>query len=652
MAATDDGNVWHGYDKQEFKVDGRDCYIVLPKIPAPGKPWIWRARFPSYHSEIDVALLAKGFHVAYMDVAGLFGRPKAVEHWNRFYEHVTSEFGFAPKMTLEGVSRGGLIVYNRAKRNPRKVNSIYCDSPVSDIKSWPGGKGRGLGSPDAWATALGAYGMSEAEMLAFGDNPIDNLEALAAVKAPVLHVVCDRDRVVPPSENTDLFQERYRRLGGPMEVFRNERQPETLNGHHFPLERPGAIVDFILKHTPGVKEQAGAGFTPHGHQYYKIRSGLRNSQIRFEQGGKARVAFLGGSITKMTGWRDLVCADLKKRYPKTEIECIDAGIPSTGSTPGAFRLDRDVLRHGPIDLLFEEAAVNDSTNFRTPAAILRGMEGIIRHMRESSPKTDIVMLHFVDPDKMETIRGGKTPEVIAIHERVAEHYAVPSINLAREITERIDAGEFTWEQDFKNLHPSPFGQTVYQRSIARRLEAAWWEPAAEQAAMEAHPLPAPIDPKSYCRGRLVDLREAQVIEGFKLDPAWRPSDDARTRPGFVDVPVLVAEQPGASLRFRFTGTAVGIFVAAGPDAGIVEYSIDGRPFQSQDLFTRWSKGLHIPWAHVLDGTLADAGHELVLRVTNEKNEDSQGHAVRIVHLLVNGASEGTDSAKRAIQDQP
>ena len=53
---------------------------------------------------------------------------------------------------------------------------------------------------------------------------------------------------------------------------------------------------------------------------------------------------------------------------------------------------------------------------------------------------------------------------------------MPSIDLAREVTERIDAGEFSWDGDFKNLHPSPFGMSVYARSIERLFDAAWKQP--------------------------------------------------------------------------------------------------------------------------------------------------------------------------------
>ena len=99
--------------------------------------------------------------------------------------------------------------------------------------------------------------------------------------------------------------------------------------------------------------------------------------------------------------------------------------------------------------------------------------------------------------------------------------------------------------------------------------------------------------------------------------------------------MLVAEKPGATLKLNFEGTAVGIWVTAGPDAGVVEYRIDGSKWKSQDLFTRWSKSLHIPWAYIFDANLTNKPHELTLRISQSKNAQSKGHAVRIVHFLVN-----------------
>ena len=43
---------------------------------------------------------------------------------------------------------------------------------------------------------------------------------------------------------------------------------------------------------------------------------------------------------------------------------------------------------------------------------------------------------------MAQINTGKTPPEIVSHEKVTRHYGIPAIDLAREVTERINAGEF------------------------------------------------------------------------------------------------------------------------------------------------------------------------------------------------------------------
>src|SRR5690606_35970298 len=116
--------------------------------------------------------------------------------------------------------------------------------------------------------------------------------------------------------------------------------------------------------------------------YHTIRGSLNNSGLKFEKEKIGRVVFLGGSITYNSGWRDSVCNFIQQKFPNTEFEFINAGIPSMGSTPGAFRFERDVLKNGNIDLLFLEAAVNDDTNSTEAIEIIRGMEGIVRHAKK------------------------------------------------------------------------------------------------------------------------------------------------------------------------------------------------------------------------------------------------------------------------------
>lgn len=623
---------WHGYQRLDFAVDGRACILVCPDHEAEGRPWIWRTEFFGHEPQADLALLARGFHVAYIDVQDMYGAPVALGHMDAFYAHLTAHHRLSPKAVLEGFSRGGLFAFNWAARHPDRVACIYADAPVCDFKSWPAGWGKAPGSSADWRKCLDAYGLNEAGARVYRLNPVDNLQPLAEAGIPLLHVCGAADEAALFEENTRIVQDRYRALGGSITVLAKPF------GRHHPhsLKEPAPIVDFITRHTGRSGATAVAPTGPYGYDYFVLRGGLRNCRLRFEREAAARVVFLGGSITAGRGWRDMVCADLQKRFPQTQFDFINAGIPSLGSVPGAFRFQRDVLGRGRVDLLFVEAAVNDEVNGQSDPEQIRGTEGIVRQARLADPAMDVVLLHFVDPAKLEVIRRGATPAVIANHERVAQRYRAPSVDLAQEVAERIAAGEFTWEQDFLDLHPSEFGHRLYARSVGRLLDAAWAGPSPVDATVRPHPLPDPVDGTSYFSGRLVPPAVAHADKGWTLVPRWTPEDGAATRPGFVDGPTLVAEGPGAALRFAFEGTAVGIFVVSGPDAGQVEVRVDGGPVGTLDLYTQWSRSLHLPWARVLAAGLAAGWHELQLRVAPAADPRSAGHAVRIVHFLVNG----------------
>lgn len=236
---------WHGFSRFDFQHNSRKCIVVTPEKTAEGRPWVWRARFFGHEPQADVELLKRGYHIAYCDVGNLFGNPAAVKHWNEFYQFVTTEHGFAEKVALEGMSRGGLIIYNWAAANPDKVACLYGDAPVCDFKSWPGGKGTGKGGGGAWQTCLKAYGLTEEQALVYRGNPIDQLAPIAKAKIPILHVVGDADVVVPVSENSAIIEERYRALGGKIQVITKRGV-----GHHpHALKDPAPIVEFILKHT-------------------------------------------------------------------------------------------------------------------------------------------------------------------------------------------------------------------------------------------------------------------------------------------------------------------------------------------------------------------------------------------------------------------
>ncbi len=171
-----------------------------------------------------------------------------MKHWDAFYSFLM-ERGLSKQPALEGVSRGGLFVYNFASRWPDRVACIYCDTPVGDIKSWPGGKGTGLGDAGTWQTCLKEYGLTEQTAEEFKGSPVDTLAPIAKAKVPLMHIISMNDTVVPPIENTLLLAERYRELGGSIEVIEINEGTKESHGHHFTLPDPNRMADFIVRHA-------------------------------------------------------------------------------------------------------------------------------------------------------------------------------------------------------------------------------------------------------------------------------------------------------------------------------------------------------------------------------------------------------------------
>lgn len=231
---------WHGFERIDFTLEGRPAILVQPTEAAPGRPWIWRTEFFGHEPQVDLALLARGWHVAYIDAKNLYGGPQAMRIFGQFYAHLVAQAVLAQRVVLEGFSRGGLYAVNFAASHPSRVAALYLDAPVLDIRSWPG---RDRSSKE-WAQCLEAYGLTEATLAGFRGNPIDRVASIAK-NIPVIAVCGDADTVVPLAENTAVMERKYRELGGTIEVI---LKPGV--GHHpHSLQDPAPVVEFLLRHA-------------------------------------------------------------------------------------------------------------------------------------------------------------------------------------------------------------------------------------------------------------------------------------------------------------------------------------------------------------------------------------------------------------------
>jgi pimeloyl-ACP methyl ester carboxylesterase len=239
---------WHGFTRHDFQVDGSDVIVVEPAKALPGRPWAWRGEFFDAFADADVELVKAGWHLAYVGVPDLFGSPKAVAHWEKFYDVLVNDHQLHPKPALIGLSRGALYCMGWAAAHPDRTLAVYLDNGVCDFRSWPGGKPKGLGtgkgSPADWDKLLKAYDFKDdKEAVASKAAPVDNLALLAKAKVPLLLVYGDSDTVVPAKENSEVVYDRYQELGGPVERV----VKEGADHHPHGLKDPKPIVEFFAR---------------------------------------------------------------------------------------------------------------------------------------------------------------------------------------------------------------------------------------------------------------------------------------------------------------------------------------------------------------------------------------------------------------------
>ncbi len=363
----------------------------------------------------------------------------------------------------------------------------------------------------------------------------------------------------------------------------------------------------------------------------QCRRGLYRAISKFRTEEKGCIAFIGGSITEMNGYTALAEKMIRARLPRCKFNFINAGISSTCSNTGAFRIGRDVFAKDTPDLLFIEFAVNDNQDGHLkPAETIRAMEGMVRQALARNPQMDIVFLYSANESHNESYRNGKTPAEIRAMEKVAKYYGLPSVNFAADVGARLAAGEFDWIKDFGGVHPAPFGNRIYCGHIETLFEKA----RKQRGNMPEIPAGL-MDGNSLVHGCFIDPGTADRDENWEFGiPRWEGLPGEK-RERFTSLPTLFTTTPGAELFLEFSGSAIGFFLTAGPDAGTVEYSIDGGGFQSADLYHPYSAGLHYPYTKMLADTLSPGSHTLILRVAEKHHEKSCGNAVRIIAFAEN-----------------
>lgn len=129
----------------------------------------------------------------------------------------------------------------------------------------------------------------------------------------------------------------------------------------------------------------------------------------------------------------------------------------------------------------------------------------------------------------------------------------------------------------------------------------------------SYELPKLLNRFSYGNGELIDISKVKLTKGWNINNSWNPNDKTKTRPNYVDAPMLIGYKSSKALKFKFEGNTVGIAIAAGKDAGVIEYRIDKGDWKTQNLFTKWSAQIHLPWYYTL--ALSNKPHILEIKIS-------------------------------------
>lgn len=198
------------YDRYQFNINnfsGGGLNIIVPKTPAPGNPWVFRADFVGRDAVVDLALLAKGFYIVTGPVP--YDDGPVLAQWDATYQYLTDQ-GFSKKPVMEGAGRAAGEAYAWAMANPDKVSCIYGENPIMHSN------------------------LSKIPLL-------NSLDILAKAHVPLISVCGSLDPGL--NDNTRVIEKRYHELGGQITVVIKDGEGR------YPLapRDPQPVVDFIVK---------------------------------------------------------------------------------------------------------------------------------------------------------------------------------------------------------------------------------------------------------------------------------------------------------------------------------------------------------------------------------------------------------------------
>lgn len=237
---------FYGFQMQEFLFEGRKATLVFPKESDKNRNWTLKTEYREAFIDIELELVKKGFHMAYLENKNRFATQEDCDTKRRFVEFLHREYGLREKCVPIGMSLGGAHAVNFAGFYPQCVACVFLDAPVLNFLSFPGGKNTESGVWDKEFVV--AYpGITRAKLLDnFKYHPVNQAQKMMENNIPVIMLYGTEDQTVIYEENGMLLEEVYIGKSELLKVI-----PRKLQGHHphgYLADR-SPIFDFILKYA-------------------------------------------------------------------------------------------------------------------------------------------------------------------------------------------------------------------------------------------------------------------------------------------------------------------------------------------------------------------------------------------------------------------
>jgi hypothetical protein len=313
------------------------------------------------------------------------------------------------------------------------------------------------------------------------------------------------------------------------------------------------------------------------------------------RGEPVTLGVIGGSITvgafattEKNSYSGRLLSWWRERFPRCEINMINAGVGGTGSMYGALRAGKDLLSRMP-DFVVVEFAVND--NWTDGEAF----EGLVRQIL-AQPNLPAVLLLFMMWEK-----GGNDQEMQA---KVGAHYHLPMVSFRDALWPEMEAGHLKWSDYIVDtVHPTDAGHAAAACFITTMCNNALKAAHAGKSGVVA-PLPSPLFTDAF---QQVRWHDAAALDPVKNE-GWRLVFDDKGIPAWN-----IATNQG-QISFDWSGTGlVAVFADAPYALRRVRFSIDGAPFQTLDALDQPKRAIVVlaqdlaPGRHIVELARADDG---------------------------------------------